>query len=258
MGESPDVGDRPSAASTHPVPIERTSAIAGLPLANAPGETNEKGYFAAIDGMSVDDSPREGFIRGRTFLHPTMRLAFTAPPGFRLLNDSDGVLAVNRDRSLMLLACVATPIPGPLDDWMRNKLKPTPTDIRTLEINGNEAAIGARPRGSDTGLGQARYVVIRDGDRMCNFALVSEGAHQDRQIEEMVRAARTFRTLTPAEAAALQPYRLRIVSPAGSTPAQLAARMPYPDLKMERLLVLNAAQTPAELASRAQIKIIEP
>ena len=258
MGESPDVGDRPSAASTHPVPIERTSAIAGLPLANAPGETNEKGYFAAIDGMSVDDSPQEGFIRGRTFLHPTMRLAFTAPPGFRLLNDNDGVLAVNRDRSLMLFACVATPISGPLDDWMRNKLKPTPTDIRTLEINGNEAAIGARPRGSDTGLGQARYVVIRDGDRVCNFALVSEGAHQDRQIEEMVRAARTFRTLTPAEAAALQPYRLRIVSPAGSTPAQLAARMPYPDLKMERLLVLNAAQTPAELASRAQVKIIEP
>ena len=258
MGESPDVGDRPSAASTHPVPIERTSAIAGLPLANAPGETNEKGYFAAIDGMSVDDSPQEGFIRGRTFLHPTMRLAFTAPPGFRLLNDNDGVLAVNRDRSLMLFACVATPISGPLDDWMRNKLKPTPTDIRTLEINGNEAAIGARPRGSDTGLGQARYVVIRDGNRVCNFALVSEGTHQDRQIEEMVRAARTFRTLTPAEASALQPYRLRIVSPAGSTPAQLAARMPYPDLKMERLLVLNAAQTPAELASRAQIKIIEP
>ena len=82
--------------------------------------------------------------------------------------------------------------------------------------------------------------------------------HQDRQIEEMVRAARTFRTLTPAEAAALQPYRLRIVSPAGSTPAQLAARMPYPDLKMERLLVLNAAETPAELASRTQIKLIEP
>ncbi len=258
MGESPDVGDRPSAASTHPVPMERTSAIAGLPLANAPGETNEKGYFAAIDGMSVDDSPREGFIRGRTFLHPTLRLAFTAPPGFRLFNDSDGVLAVNRDRSLMMFACLSTSIAGPLDDWMRNKLKPTPTDIQTLEINGNEAAIGARPRGSDTGLGQARYVVIRDGNRVCNFALVSEGANQDRQIEEMVRAARTFRTLTPAEAAALRPYRLRIVSPAGSTPAQLAARMPYADLKMQRLLVLNAAETPAELASRSQIKLIEP
>lgn len=258
LGEAPDIGDRPSAASTHPVPMERTSAIASLPLANAPGESNEKGYFAAIDGMSVDDSPSEGFIRGRSFFHPTLRLSFTAPPGFRLFNDSDGVLAVNRDRSMMLFSCLPAPVSGPLDDWMRNKLKPTPTDIQAIEINGNEAAIGARPRGSDTGLGQARYVVIRTADRVCNFALVSEGADQDRQIEAMIRAARTFRTLTPSEAAALQPYRLRIVSPAGSTPAQLAARMPYPDFKMERLLVLNAAQVPADLGSRAQIKIVEP
>lgn len=258
MGEAPDIGDRPSAASTHPAPLERTSAIAALPLAGAPGESNQKGYFAAIDGMSVDDPPSEGFIRGRSFLHPTLRLTFTAPPGFRLFNDSDGVLAVNRDRSLMLFSCLSTPVAGPLDDWMRNKLKPTPTDIQTLEINGNEAAIGARPRGSDTGLGQARYIVIRQGARVCNFALVSEGADQDRQIEAMVRAAQTFRTLSPSEAASLQPYRLRIISPAGSTPAQLAARMPYPDLRMERLLVLNAAQMPADLGSRSEIKIVQP
>ena len=258
MGEAPDIGDRPSAASTHPAPVERTSAIAALPLARAPGESNQKGYFAAIDGMSVDDPASEGFIRGRSFLHPTLRLAFTVPPGFRLFNDSDGVLAVNRDRSLMLFSCLSTPVAGPLDDWMRNKLKPTPTDIQLLEINGNEAAIGARPRGSDTGLGQARYIVVRQGVRVCNFALVSEGADQDRQIEAMVRAARTFRTLPPSEVASLQPYRLRIVSPAGSTPAQLAARMPYPDLRMERLLVLNAAQMPADLGSRSEIKIVQP
>jgi predicted Zn-dependent protease len=258
MGEAPDIGDRLSAASTHPAPVERTSAIAALPLAGAPGESNQKGYFAAINGMSVDDSPSEGFIRGRSFLHPTLRLGFTVPPGFRLFNDSDGVLAVNRDRSLMMFSCLTTPVAGPLDDWMRNKLKPTPTDIQILEINGNEAAIGARPRGSDTGLGQARYIVIRQGTRACNFALVSEGADQDRQIEAMVQAARTFRTLTPSEAASLQPYRLRIVSPAGSTPAQLAARMPYSDLRMERLLVLNAAQMPADLGSRSEIKIVQP
>lgn len=258
MGEAPDVADRPSAASTHPAPIERTSAIAALPLAGAPGESNQKGYFAAINGMSVDDPPSEGFIRGRSFLHPTLRLAFTVPPGFRLFNDSDGVLAVNRDRSLMLFSCLPTPVAGPLDDWMRNRLKPTPTDIRTLEINGNEAAIGARPRGSDTGLGQARYIVIRQGARVCNFALVSEGADQDRQIDSMVQAARSFRTLSAAEAASLQPYRLRIVSPAGSTPVQLAARMPYPDFQLERLLVLNAAQAPADLTSRSEIKIVQP
>ena len=42
------------------------------------------------------------------------------------------------------------------------------------------------------------------------------------------------------------------------SPAQLAARMPYPDLRMERLLVLNAAQMPADLGSRSEIKIVQP
>jgi hypothetical protein len=34
--------------------------------------------------------------------------------------------------------------------------------------------------------------------------------------------------------------------------------MPYPDLRMERLLVLNAAQMPADLGSRSEIKIVQP
>lgn len=258
MGEAADLGDRPSASSTHPAPIERTTALAALATASASGASNQKEYFAAIDGMSVDDAPIEGFVRGRSFRHPTLKLTFTAPPGFVLFNDSDGVLAVNRDRSLMLFTCSAEPVPGRLADWMRDKLKPTPTDIRTTVIGGADAAIGARPRGADTGLTQARYVIIRHGDRVCSFSLVSDGPDRDRQIEVLVAAARTFRTLSDAEAASLRPYRLRIVSPAGATPAQLAGRMPYPDLKMERLLVMNAADAPADLTRRQQIKIVEP
>lgn len=258
MGEAPDVGDRPSASSTHPAPIERLEALSSLPDNAAPGVSNQKEYFAAIDGMSVDDSPSEGFVRGTSFLHPTLRLAFTAPPDYFVFNESDGVLAVGRDRSLLFFSCTTDQVPGRLDDWMRNKLKPTPTDIQSIEIGGAEAAIGARPRGSDTGLAQARYVIIRHDERICYFNLMSEGPGQDREIRLLVNAARSFRPLSVAEAAALRPYRLRIVSPAGSTPAQLAARMPYQSLRMDRLLVLNAAETPADLTRRSEIKVVEP
>jgi predicted Zn-dependent protease len=258
MGEAPELGDRPSASSTHPAPVERTAALAGIADARTAGESNQKGYFAAIDGMSVDDPSTEGFVRGTSFFHPTLRLTFTAPPGFRLFNDSDGVLGISRDRSILFFACATQPVAGRLDDWMRDKLKPTPTDIQSTEINGAEAAIGAKPRGADTGLSQARYILVRHGASVCNFALVSEGPDRDRQIDVMVNAARSFRTLSPSETAALRPYRLRVVSPAGSSPAQLAARTPYPDFRMERLLVMNAAQTPAELSRRREIKTVEP
>jgi len=61
----------------------------------------------------------------------------------------------------------------------------------------------------------------------------------------------------PAEAAALRPYRLRVIAPNGASAAQLAQRLPYGDFRMERLLVLNGVDTAAELARLPQVKIIE-
>jgi len=79
------------------------------------------------------------------------------------------------DGSLMWFSCRQGQIEGRLDDWMRNKIQPTPTDIQETSIGGAEAAIGARPRGSDTGLGQVRYVLIRRPDGVCYFNLLSDG-----------------------------------------------------------------------------------
>ena len=61
-----------------------------------------------------------------------------------------------------------------------------------------------------------------------------------------------------AQAAALRPYRLRVVPRGGASAAAFAARMPYPDLKLERLLTLNGVDDAAGFAQREQVKIIEP
>ena len=228
-----------------------------MAAARQPGESGQAGYLAAIDGMSVDDRPEEGFVRGFSFVHPVMRFGFSAPRDFRLFNYNDGVLGVGSDGSLMWFSCKPGEIPGRLDDWMRNKLQPTPTDIQATEIGGAEAAIGARPRGSDTGLGQVRYVLIRRPDGVCYFNLMSDGPDRDRRIGTLVDATRSFHELTVAEAGALRPYRLTIV-PRGPSAQALAARMPYPDFKLQRLLVLNGVDDAAALAQRDQVKLVTP
>jgi predicted Zn-dependent protease len=247
----------PSALSTHPGAADRLAAQNILAIARTPGESNRRGYLAAIDGLSVDDAPEEGFVRGPAFMHPIMRIAFAMPRDFRLYNDHDGVLGVGADRSLMYFSCKAGKFDGRLDDWMRNRMQPTPTDIHSTEIGGAEAAIGERPRGSDTGLGQVRYVLIRRPDGVCYFNLLSDGPDRDRRIEAMVQAARSFHDLTLAEAGALRPFRLKVV-PGGTPAATLAARLPYPDFKLERLLTLNGVDSAAELAQRDQVKTVEP
>ena len=187
-----------------------------------------------------------------------MKLTFRAPGDFILFNDHDGVLGVGRDRSMLYFSCTSERIPGRLDEWMRNKLTPTPTDIQTTTINGTEAAIGAKPRGADTGLSQIRHVIVRNGPGICFFNLLANGPDRDRRIDEMVAAARTFRFLSSAEAEALQPYRLHVIARANETAATLARRLPYPDFKLERLLALNGVNDAAELAKRTEVKIVEP
>jgi len=247
----------PSALSTHPGAADRLAALQGVPAARAGGDSGRAAYLAAIDGMSVDDPPEEGFVRGSAFVHPIMRIAFVMPRDFRLYNDHEGVLGVGEDRSLLYFSCKAGEVQGRLDDWMRNRMQPTPVDIQETRIGGAEAAIGARPRGSDTGLGQVRYVVLRRPDGICYFNLLAEGPDRDRRINSLVEATRSFRDLSVSEAGALRAYRLRLL-PGGQSAAALAARMPYPDFRMERLLTLNGVDDAGALAQREQIKIVEP
>ena len=191
MAESRD----PSALSTHPGAADRLAALAGQPGIRIAGDSGQATYLAAIDGMSVDDPPEEGFVRGSAFLHPIMRIAFAMPRDFRLYNDHEGVLGVGSDRSLLYFSCKSGNVQGRLDDWMRNQIQPTPTDIHSTEIGGAEAAIGERPRGSDTGLGQVRYVLIRRPDGICYFNLLSDGPERDRRINVLVEATRSFHDL---------------------------------------------------------------
>jgi predicted Zn-dependent protease len=257
MGPTPESDDR-SALSTHPGPAQRLLSLQSIPADRRPGKSGREAYLAAVDGMSVDDAPDEGFVRGPSFLHPTMRLAFTALPDFRLFNAHDGVLGVGRDRSLLYFSCTNEDVPGRLDEWMRNELKPTPTNIHATEIGGAEAAIGSKPRGSDTSLAQIRYVLVRRGTGICYFNLLSDGPDRDRRIEAMTAAARSFHSLSDAQVATLEPYRLRVISSEGTTAEALAARMPYRDHQMERLLTLNGVDNPAALMRLAQVKIVQP
>jgi predicted Zn-dependent protease len=256
-GFAPEALERPSALSTHPADQERIAALRALPPLPG-GETGRDAFLAAIEGMPVDDSPEEGFVRDNAFLHPVLRLAFTAPGDFRLDNGHDGVRGFGRDRTYLYFSCIADRVGGSLVDWVRNEVKPTPSHLQPTEIGGAEAVIGERPRGSDTGSATIRQVFIRRPDGLCYFTLIVDGFGNDRRMESLIAAARTFRTLDEHEAAALRPHRLRVVSAGAVTAAQLAARLPYRDFRMERLLALNGVDSAAELATRASIKTIEP
>ena len=56
-----------------------------------PASTNRDTFLTRIDGLIYGDDPQQGVIEGNTFIHPDLRLTFTAPNGFYMVNGTDAV-----------------------------------------------------------------------------------------------------------------------------------------------------------------------
>ena len=90
--------DKPDILATHPSTPERVAqAIAVARQIGAPGigVADRAPYLAAIDGMIFGDSPTEGSVRGRKFLHARLGFAFLAPDGFSLESATKALLGVS-------------------------------------------------------------------------------------------------------------------------------------------------------------------
>lgn len=258
---SPDRAD-PAASmlSTHPRTADRVQAARDLVArARSGGEVNRDRYLDAIDGLLFGDAPRQGYVRGRGFLHPEMGFAFTVPPGYRLRNSPTSVMASGPDDSEMMFTCRrdAEDAPMPMVDTMRRML-PTISlaDARATTIDGMEAAIGRRPRGAGDDE-DFRVVAIRFAPNVCVFLISTAAFRQPDRGEELVRAARTFRRLGSGERAQLRPLRLKIVTvAAGDTPERLAGRMPLGDNALDWFNTLNGLQPGATLQPGQRVKTV--
>ena len=87
--------------ASHPRTADRVRATAGAAQAKFGGERARALYLRRIDGMIYGDSPEEGFVRGRAFAHPVLRIAFTAPPGFILRNAPEAVVGAHPSGATM-------------------------------------------------------------------------------------------------------------------------------------------------------------
>ena len=253
--------------ASHPATAERTRravAVAregGLPEVAA--DRGRERFLAAVDGMVWGDNPDQGSVDGRRFLHPRLRFAYEVPRGFTIRNARSAVTATGPGGARLILQGGEEP-GGRLTDFVARRWVPALTrDVRSgglqglsaLRINGLEAAEAFLPVAVD---GQRRdlvLVAIRHRGtiyRLTGLAVPGSGA-----LERMRRAARSFRPLSRAEASAIEPKRLRVVTVRpGETVARLARRMDVDAYAEERFRVLNDLRPGEEVRPGAEVKLI--
>ncbi|MEE8258285.1 MAG: M48 family metalloprotease [Sphingomonadales bacterium] len=260
----------PTWARTHPLTSERIAdqkvRVANLDPEPATKNRNRDRYLDAIDGMIFGDDPAQGIIKGQQFLHPVLRLGFTAPDGFALHNSASALVGVGPDDARFLftggLVSGGLSTRNYLDQSWAELFEGEPpaklTNIQNLSTNGMDGLTGtARLKGEGGNL-DIRMVAWRyDATHAYYFLMITPEGGMAKYLERFHVMVTSFRKLTAAEASAIKPLRIRIITVgSGDTVSGLAARMDVAEFKEETFRALNGLGDNEGLQAGQRVKIV--
>jgi predicted Zn-dependent protease len=253
----------PEWASTHP--LSQNRAQRALQLAQATGRLgsgirNRDVYLSQIQGLYVDDDPAQGVIDGPTFTHPDLRIQFTVPQGYLMDN---GTSAVTISGSAGKAQFSGGRYAGSLDEYIlrvfqeltggRSQLA-VPPPQHTV-INGMPAAVTTARVETSSGVVDVSVVAYQwDPQRIYHFVTLTPGGYGIGAFAPMINS---LRRITPAEAAAIRPRIIEVVTVrAGDTVQSLASRMAYRDFRLDRFLALNGLDANSRLVPGQKVKLV--
>jgi predicted Zn-dependent protease len=258
-----DAKSIPEWARTHPLTenrIERSrEAAAATGAGNLP--ENERAFLREVDGLLYGDDPAQGFVMGRRFAHPVMRIGFVAPQGFTLTNSPQAILIDGPDGLRGEFGGGRMP-PGGLDDYaaavVDQMLRGAPAQAgqpQTSRSNGIPLLILPVVVGTQQGDVQITVAAYDAGSGSAyHFVMASQPA------EATAAALRelflSFHLLTPQQVAALRPRRIRVLSAGRGDTAQSLAGGMASDHPLEHFLMLNGRSADQPLRPGELVKIV--
>jgi len=248
--------------ASHPQTEERVRHAAALARARPPGGARPRdAYLAVVDGMIYGDSPENGFVRGRTFAHPTLGIAFSVPEGYSLLNGAEQVIAKSKSGGALAFdAGAANGARDPADYLSRVWGKGTALqELQALTIGGLPAATAVTRGEIDGERADIRLVAIRfDNGTMYRFTFLAPAGSLSRVDREFQATANSFHRLTRQDAAQLQPRRVRVLTVRPSDGVEeFVRRMPQEPYAEELFRIINDLPPGTRLSAGQKVKIIE-
>lgn len=257
----------PNWLSTHPDPASRVQQIqpvvAKLRPAAGEARVDREAYMRRVEGLMYGDNPREGVVRGNTFLHPVLRFAVDFPQGWRVQNSPTQVVAqVPQGQEFVLLDLVQQPQGRSLAEVAQQNMSAaglSAREGRNVRLGDADAFVGTfEGRLQNGGSVLARAAYISSGNNIYRLAGVATAQQFSRVSGSFDRSIQSFRTLSAAEAERIRPNRLRLhtVRP-GDTWASLARDQSQGNVEPRALAVLNGSspETPPRAGERVKIVV---
>lgn len=249
----------PAWASTHPDPASRVQTALAKAQPLGTGVTNRDTFLTRIDGLLYGDDPEQGVIEGSDFIHPVLRLGFTAPQGFYMVN---GTRAVSVNGQAGRAQLTLAPYAGDLDSYVRQQFtelggennRLAPSSIQRTTVNGIPAAYGsARVNSNGSQIDVVVFAYEFASDRAYHFLAITPAGRG----ETFTSMFRSMRRISSSEANAVIPRRIDVVTVRrGDTVSGLARRMAYSDAQERRFRVLNGLGASEGLVAGQKVKLV--
>ncbi|PRD43905.1 metalloprotease [Phyllobacterium phragmitis] len=243
--------------ATHPATPQRIElAIGHARRIGAPGvgTTDRNAFLNGIDGILYGDTPDEGYVRGRTFIHPKLGVTFTVPAGFSIDNSADAVMATGPGEIAIRFDGAQLAKGSSLTDYIKSGWVSGLDDstVRSTTLNGMPAATAR----ASADRWQFDILVVSAGEKVYRFLTAApKGSAALMPASQAV--TRSFKLLSPAEKAAIKPLRIRVVTvKPGETIGTLSARMQGTDRKLDLFRLLNALPPGGTVSVGDRVKII--
>ena len=253
----------PEWSRTHPLTgnrVERVSAAAAA-AGIRPGElaTKEPAFLDQVDGLLFGDDPGQGFVMGRRFAHPAMRLAFEVPRGFKMTNTPRAVLIEGPDGVRGEFSSGGAG--RELEQYIQHIAEEAfggAADARAASrtvVNGLPAIV--LPLSLPTAQGPAEALIAAyegPGGSAYHFLLIAPpGQRMPNSVSQLIGS---LMPISAAQAAQLRPRIIRVVTAAeGDSLQSLAARMAS-ERPLEHFLLLNDQVRAEPVRPGERIKLI--
>ncbi|MEN2976946.1 M48 family metalloprotease [Tistrella bauzanensis] len=227
-----------------PERVERAVQLAG----GATGVRNIDPQLNAIDGMVYGSSLSQGVLNGRSFRHPELRFAFEAPEDYVIINSDEAITGYGPDGARFVFDMGAAPKGMALTTILSRSAaegQPPLQDVERITINGLDAATGhARVRDRSGATLEVRPVIIRADDKsVYRLQLITPVNVLPKVEDSLRRFTYSFRRLTEAEARAVKPLRIDIVTVGrNDTTASLVKRMAVNERPEDLFRLLNGLE----------------
>jgi len=244
--------------ASHPTTPERIDfAVRAARQFGAPGvgEIDRDRYLAGIEGMVFGDDPSQGFVRERSFVHPTLGVGFTVPEGFVIDNASDAVLATGADGTALRFDAVGLPVGADLGEylasgWVNGFLEGS---VERFTVNGLPAASAVA-----SAKGWAFRIAVVQVETGATYRFIFANEVDTARFSAAAKATvASFRKLDPAEAAKLNSLRIQLVTvKRGDTHKSLSRKMRGVDRPLELFRALNDLDPGSPLPAGMTVKVV--